>query len=392
MAACALIALCACVAHGLLRNDSGHRPSLYSTEPISRPVVLPVSNRLGVVQPRELRPPAEKIAETQMAFSSIRSVGTRASAIPSPQSGVHLRAFPHWGMVAFATLAVAGTIWGLCRVLLSRTRAKLPWAPLALAKPYGTPWTFTMAATTGTGGGEEAPSTALSRRQAFGVGVASLGGLLAAAPCAASPAEDGTVAAARAALLQAIARGEPDAAILQKVDALIPFDLSHGRGATDAALGGPWRLLWTRDEAPAAVQFVRKTLHQPVSTQLLGSSAEAVVGPGRVAQLLDFGPVRFELSSGAAPATDDSAVLVIYPPFRFAALAAGGRLDLVKADSDADFRKVNARSREAQEAPLNRVTQQYLETTGMPGDLRISRITEGDTALVGNVYVHIRMP
>mmetsp|Transcript_15429 Transcript_15429/g.36637 ORF Transcript_15429/g.36637 Transcript_15429/m.36637 type:complete len:271 (+) Transcript_15429:518-1330(+) len=243
------------------------------------------------------------------------------------------------------------------------------------------------------------PGGSLTRRHVLaGVG-ASLGGLNAAAAIAdgggvataAIGGGDDARARARTELLATIAAGRSDAEIMANVAALVPFDPSRGRGAVDASLAGTWDLVWTHDEAPALVKWARRTLHQPVGTQLLGE-ASASFGPGRVAQLLDVGGVRFELSSGATPADDDARVIRILPPFRFAALAGGRRFELAATEDDAGFRKLNARSAEAVAAPRNRYAQEYLETSGRVGDLRISRITEGDTAIVGNVYIHQRIP
>ena len=92
-------------------------------------------------------------------------------------------------------------------------------------------------------------------------------------------------------------------------------------------------------------------------------------------------------------AADDARVLEIAPPFRLAVVVGGrARATLVDAGSDADFRKLNNRDAEAQAAPRNRYAQLYLETTGAPGDLRISRVTAGDPAIVGSTFVHERLP
>lgn len=230
----------------------------------------------------------------------------------------------------------------------------------------------------------------LSRRHAL-IGVALTG--LNTAAAAAAVAEGGAQAEgerARSRLLASIAAGAPDGQILAQIEALVPYDPSRGRGAREPALAGTWALLYTKDEAPAAVQFLRRTLHQPVGTQLLGDAAAPLVGEGRVAQLLDVGGVRFELSSGAAPAPDDARVITISPPFRFDALVAGRRFHVAATEDDAGFRRLNARSAEAIAAPRNRYAQLYLDTSGRSGDVRISRITEGDSAIVGNVYVHAR--
>ena len=64
---------------------------------------------------------------------------------------------------------------------------------------------------------------------------------------------------------------------------------------------------------------------------------------------------------------------------------------LVEAGSDAEFRSVNLRTAVEQAAPKNRYLQRYLETTGSPGDLRISTIESGDPVIVGAVFVHQRI-
>ena len=98
------------------------------------------------------------------------------------------------------------------------------------------------------------------------------------------------------------------------------------------------------------------------------------------------------LSSGVLPAPDDASVLEIFPPFRLELGVRGlGRLRLVEAGSDADFRALNARDADAQAAPKNRYAQLYLETAGRPGDLRVSTVVSGDPVIVGSVFVHERM-
>ena len=115
----------------------------------------------------------------------------------------------------------------------------------------------------------------------------------------------------------------------------------------------------------------------------------------RVAQVQSVlgGALALELSSGARPSAARADVLDIAPPFRLALVAAGrARATLVDAPDDASFRKLNNRDAEAQAAPRNRYSQLYLETSGAPGDLRISRVTAGDPAIVGATFVHERLP
>jgi hypothetical protein len=62
------------------------------------------------------------------------------------------------------------------------------------------------------------------------------------------------------------------------------------------------------------------------------------------------------------------------------------RLTLVEAGTDADFRAVNARSVQAQQAPPNLYQQLYVDD-----QLRISKIVKGDPVIVGATFVHIKV-
>ncbi|KAL1507533.1 hypothetical protein AB1Y20_007157 [Prymnesium parvum] len=192
----------------------------------------------------------------------------------------------------------------------------------------------------------------------------------------------------RARLLAAIARGE---GVEAAIDGIVALDPSNGRGATDAALAGRWRLLWSANAAAFSPLLQLPSAVRPQSYQLIGAAAErAGVGSGRIAQLLEL-PLgaTVELSSAVLPSSPS--VLEVFPPFRLQLLLGGRRFPLLEADSDADFRKANARSVEAQAAPRNQYEQQYLEVSGQPGDLRISRVTSGDPVIVGSVFVHQRV-
>jgi hypothetical protein len=127
----------------------------------------------------------------------------------------------------------------------------------------------------------------------------------------------------------------------------------------------------------------------------LGSAAAEEVGEGRLSQGLTGGILgsnrELWLSSGAELDPADPSTLRILPPFR---LELGGpyrsglaKQTLVEAGSDADFRRANARTREAQRAGQNRYRQIYLDRQG----LRISTITAGDPVIVGAVFVHQKM-
>jgi hypothetical protein len=189
--------------------------------------------------------------------------------------------------------------------------------------------------------------------------------------------------------LAAIAR---DSGVEAAIEALVPLDPSGGKGATSPALEGRWRLLWSANAGGFSPLLLLPTPVRPTSFQLLGDAAVSDgIGPGRVAQLLllPFGTV--ELSSDVVPAPDDTRFLEIFPPFKLQLRFAGRRLPIVEADSDASFRKANVRTAEAQAAPRNRYEQCYLDTSGRAGDIRISRVVEGDPVIVGSVFVHQRV-
>jgi len=235
-------------------------------------------------------------------------------------------------------------------------------------------------------------AAAASRRAALSrAAAAAAAALLPGAAARAAPPAAG--ADARAALLAAIAAGAADADVAARVAALVAEDPSRGAAAASPALGGTWRLVWSaRAEAFSPLLRLPPPL-RPESYQLLGDAAAAEVGAGRVAQLLTRGVLgggRLWLSSGVAPAAEAD-VLEIYPPFRLELEAGAARATLVEAASDAEFRAANARAAEAQAAPRNRYQQQYLETTGRAGDLRISTIVSGDPVIVGAVFVHERV-
>jgi hypothetical protein len=192
-------------------------------------------------------------------------------------------------------------------------------------------------------------------------------------------------------LLDAI-HSENSAAVESAIEALVRLDPSDGKAATSGALAGEWRLLWSeKTEAFSPLLSLPRPI-RPASVQLLGAEAAARVGPGRVANLLRFPlGITLQLSSGVRPSVADTATLEILPPFRLELVAFGARQQLVEAGSDADFRALNARTAEAQSAPRNLYVQRYLDTSGAPGDLRISTVASGDPVIVGSVFVHERV-
>ena len=93
----------------------------------------------------------------------------------------------------------------------------------------------------------------------------------------------------------------------------------------------------------------------------------------------------FRLQLGAIPGrgpSDDS--------FSRGAGGGGEKRTIVESESDADFRKVNARSTEAQSAPRNEYEQLYLEDFGT-GSLRVSVIARGDPVIVGDMFLHQKL-
>ena len=136
---------------------------------------------------------------------------------------------------------------------------------------------------------------------------------------------------------------------------------------------------------------------RPDSYQYFGGVAAREVGEGRVAQGLSggvLGPLELWLSSGAVAREGHPSTLEIFPPFCFqlgrAPGSASPKRTIVEADSDAEFREVNARSTEAQLAPKNKYEQLYLENFGS-GSLRVSMVTSGDPVIVGEMFVHQKL-
>ena len=186
--------------------------------------------------------------------------------------------------------------------------------------------------------------------------------------------------------------------IMAAIENIVPFDPSKKKGASLAKdLDGEWELLWSaKAEAFSPLLKLPKPF-KPDSFQYLGSAAAGEVGPDRVAQGLTggiLGQKQLWLSSGVRTSSSDDSVLEILPPFRF---EVGGRYQtgtpkkqVVEAGSDAEFRKLNARTNEAQAAPKNSYQQLYLERQGK-GSLRISTITEGDPVIVGAIFIHRKL-
>lgn len=198
-------------------------------------------------------------------------------------------------------------------------------------------------------------------------------------------------------LLEAIARRASDTEIINIIQNL--QDPSQGKAVTyPNRLEGEWELIWSYGAEGFSPLLTLPKPFKPESYQYLGNPATQEVGEGRIAQGLTGGILgtnnQLWLSSGATPYEPDPSILEIQPPFR---LQLGGRygsnkskITLVEAGSDEDFRKVNARSRDAQLAGKNLYKQLYLENIGK-GSIRVSTVVAGDPVIVGEIFVHQKL-
>lgn len=194
----------------------------------------------------------------------------------------------------------------------------------------------------------------------------------------------------RTTLLSAIAKNAPDDVVIDIIG-----KLKDGNNNIPN-LDGQWELIWSYKAETFSPLLKLPKPFKPDSYQYFGADDE--VGPGRIAQGLTGGILgrdnQLWLSSGAAALADNPSVLEILPPFRF---QWGGRAGsgvpkktIAEAGSDADFRTVNGRTREAQLAGKNLYEQLYVENTGV-GSLRVSSVTAGDPVLVGQIFVHRKL-
>jgi hypothetical protein len=207
-------------------------------------------------------------------------------------------------------------------------------------------------------------------------------------------------AQARSHLLDSIRSNNSEKQVLGAIETLLPFDPAQGRGATIELandLDGEWRLLWSAKADAFSPLLKLPKPFKPDSYQYLGTPAATEVGQGRVAQGLTggiLGPIQLWLSSGVTPSLQDPSVLDILPPFRFQVggryLSGTPKTTIVEAGSDAEFRQVNARTQQAQEAPKNAYQQLYLERNGK-GSIRISTVADGDPVIVGAIFVHQKL-
>jgi hypothetical protein len=189
----------------------------------------------------------------------------------------------------------------------------------------------------------------------------------------------------RQALLSAIGSGGDDGTVLSALQVLVRKDPSRGRGASADLLDGQWKLLWSAKAEAFSPLLQLPAPFKPASYQYIGQPAASQVGDGRIAQTLSggiLGPLQLWLSSGVIERSDNAAQLEVAT----GTLAQTKKIRIVDANSDAEFRAVNARTSEAQQAPPNLYQQVYVENG--PHALRISTIVEGDPVIVGAIFVH----
>jgi hypothetical protein len=211
----------------------------------------------------------------------------------------------------------------------------------------------------------------------------------------ANAATRATTASARDQLLDAIARKDTDEEMITLIEGL--KDPSKGVATYSDRLEGCWELIWSYKAENFSPLLKLPQPLRPESYQYFGTAAASEVGEGRIAQGLTggvLGSSQLWLSSGSIPLSEDPSILEIQPPFRF---ELGGRYGtgkpkkaIVDAGSDAEFRELNARTKEAQQAPKNQYKQVYVEDNG-PGSLRVSTVVSGDPVIVGLIFVHRKL-
>merc|ERR1712023_403902 len=108
---------------------------------------------------------------------------------------------------------------------------------------------------------------------------------------------------------------------------------------------------------------------------------------GRAANLVKVlgGAVTLKLSSSAIPDANLSDAVIIGPPFRLELLVLDRSIALgAEETTESDTSTVLGNQ-------LNTFSQLYLESSGKPGDIRVSRVTAGDPVVLGSTFVHVRV-
>lgn len=181
-------------------------------------------------------------------------------------------------------------------------------------------------------------------------------------------------------LLEAVAKSASQSSVEELIVELAAQDPSGGRGAEAT---GAWKLLWSARTLRFSPLLELPKPLRPVSEQYLDNGIRNTLRRGIL------GPAELVLSADKRTAKADT--VEILPPFSLRLRVYGANFTLVDANSDASFRATQARSLTEQRAPRNQYKQLYLDTSGRPGDLRISTVVEGDPVIVGAVFIHQRL-
>lgn len=191
-------------------------------------------------------------------------------------------------------------------------------------------------------------------------------------------------------LLDVIASASPSSEVSAAISDLV--STNSGLGASDDAesfsqiLLGTWRLLWSSDAAEVS-RFTRLLPNVFTSFQLIG--APAGLEKDRAANVVSAlgGGVKLKLSSSARMSRERFDAIIIGPPFVFELLVdVGGRKLALPLGSESS---VGSDESPLLGSQLNVFTQLYVERSGGAGDLRISKVTDGDAGVVGaQVHLH----
>mmetsp|Transcript_16685 Transcript_16685/g.23007 ORF Transcript_16685/g.23007 Transcript_16685/m.23007 type:complete len:275 (-) Transcript_16685:90-914(-) len=207
--------------------------------------------------------------------------------------------------------------------------------------------------------------------------------LMQAGVAMALPAKDPPTsqAEARQQLLETISSGGDSKEVQLAIDNLVPFNPTN-EPARSPKLEGEWRLLWSSDVA----EVTKATKDFPLpfqSIQLIGPGGG--MEEGRAANLIRVfgGFITLKLSSSAVPDPANSSAVTIGPPFRLGLLV-GDKYFPIQENDGAERKDILGNE-------FNEFSQLYFEDSGKPGDLRVSKVTNGDPIVIGSEFVHVRV-